>query len=65
MMNVGRLCTSVQARLPHEYLGYPVDSLKGMLISQALISKVNLEDTAKTTADKKQSNRRSKHASLK
>ena len=50
-MNVGYVCKAVPAYLPHELLGYPTDSLKGMLLTVKIVEKIN-EEEAKQTNDK-------------
>ena len=64
-MNVGYVCKAIPAYLPHELLGHPKDSLKGMLLSMDIIENINQEEekqmndkTGQTARVKKFKNRR-------
>ena len=44
VMNVAWVCKQIPVYLPHELLGYPKDSLPGMLLTIELVSKMNEEE---------------------
>ena len=61
-MNVGRMCRMFQTHLPHECLGFPLDSVHGTLISMKIANKLALEEKEQSKESNiKQSNRISKH----
>jgi hypothetical protein len=64
-MNVGRLCKLIPAGLPHEYLGYPKTSLKGMLLSQELMNEVIGSEKSLTPSEIRQRERINKFHRLK
>ena len=43
-MNVARVCKLIPSAQPHEFFGYRKDSLDGMLLTIALMTKVVQED---------------------
>lgn len=43
-MNVGYVCKTFPAYLPHELFGYSRNSLKGMLLSVKIVEKINEEE---------------------
>ena len=43
-MNVGYVCKTFPAYLPHELFGYSRDSLAGMLLTTKIVEKINEEE---------------------
>lgn len=71
-MNAGYLCKAIPRAFPHELLGYPVNDLKGILISISIISEINRLENEELNKMKKgksgsfgQNRRLAKHRSLK
>ena len=60
-MNVGYVCKTIPACFPHELLGYSRNSLKGMLLTQAIVIRMNKEEQeANAEGNRKSSGRRHK-----
>ena len=44
-MIVGSICKAIPAYLPHELLGYPTDSLEGMLLTKEILILLNQKES--------------------
>ena len=57
-MNVGYVCKTIPAYLPHELLGYPSDSLPGMLLTFDIVDKIITKENEQTSQASKGSKSR-------